>query len=274
LNLAVALALGCFLGIGLAFLQETLDDSLRKPGDLEVGPAKGLPVLATIPRFRGADAASIASLPPTAPACEAYRALRHALEVASRERPLKRLLVTSAWAGEGKTTTVANLGVTLSRDRKRVLLVDADLRQPGLDLFFHGQPAPLGLSDLLAGVAELDEVIRQTDIETLHLLPAGRPPLDPAQLIESSRLREVIETLSARFDVVLIDSPPALLVNDALILAGAADGVIALFESGGVSREDALALCERLRRGSGAPLVGAVLTKFDPPRGPGAHGYY
>ena len=263
LNLAIALCLGALVGVGLAFLQEGLDDSVQKPRDLEVGPTKGLPVLATIPRFRGADAASIASLPPTAPACEAYRALRHALEFASPERPLKRLLFTSAWAGEGKTTTVANLGVTLSRDRKRVLLVDADLRQPGLDLFFQGQAAPLGLSDLLAGVAELDEVIRQTDIEGLHLLPAGRPPLDPAQLIESSRLREVIETLSARFDVVLIDSPPALLVNDALILAGTVDGVIALFESGGVSREDALALCERLRRGK-VPLVGAVLTKFAP----------
>ena len=153
-----------------------------------------------------------------------------------------------------------------------MLLLDADLRQPGLDLFF-GHPAQLGLSDVLAGVAEVDEVIRQTDIEGLHLLPAGRPPLDPAQLIESSRLREVIETLSARFDVVLIDSPPALLVNDALILGGTVDGVIALFESGGVSREDALALCERLRRAR-APLVGAVLTKFASHAGSAPRGYY
>ena len=230
-------------------------------------------MLATIPRFRGADAASIASLPPAAPPCEAYRALRNALEFASPERPLKRLLFTSAWAGEGKTTTVANLGVTLARDHKRVLLVDADLRQPGLDLFFHGQPAQLGLGDVLAGVAELDEVLRQTDIEGLHLLPGGRPPVDPAELIESSRFREVIETVSARFDVVLIDSPPALLVNDALILGGTVDGVVALFQSGGVSREDALALCERLRRAR-VPLVGAVLTKFAPQRGSAPHGYY
>jgi capsular exopolysaccharide synthesis family protein len=231
-------------------------------------------VLATIPRLRGADAASIASLPPTAPACEAYRALRHALEFASPERPLKRLLFTSAWAGEGKTTTVANFGVTLSRDRKRVLLVDADLRQPGLDVFFYGQPAQLGLSDLLTGVAELDEVIRQTDIEGLQLLPAGRPPLDPARLIESSRLREVIESLAARFDVVLIDSPPALLVNDALILGAHVDGVISLFESGGVSREDALALYERLQRAR-VPVVGAVFTKFDAARkGAAARRYY
>jgi succinoglycan biosynthesis transport protein ExoP len=272
LNLAIAVCLGALVGIGLAFLQEGLDNSVQKPGDLEVGPTKGLAVLATIPRFRGADPASIASLPPTAPACEAYRALRHALEFASPERPLKRLLFTSAWAGEGKTTTVANLGITLSRDHKRVLLLDADLRQPGLDLFF-GHPAQLGLSDVLAGVAGVDEVIRLTDVEGLQLLPAGRPPVDPAQLIESGRLREVIEILAARFDVVLIDSPPALLVNDALILAGTVDGVIALFESGGVSREDALTLCERLRRARAA-VVGAVLTKLAPPPASAPRGYY
>jgi capsular exopolysaccharide synthesis family protein len=274
LNLAISMCLGTLVGVGLALLQESLDDSVQKPRDLEVGSTKGLPVLATIPRFRGADAASITSLPPTAEACEAYRGLRHALEFASPDRPLKRLLFTSAWAGEGKTTTVANLGVTLARDRRRVLLVDADLRQPGLDLFFDGQPAPLGLSDLLAGVAQLEEVIRQTDIEGLHLLPAGRPPLDPAQLIESSRFHEMIETLSTRFDVVLIDSPPALLVHDALVLGAHVDGVITLFESGGVSREDALALYERLQRAR-VRVIGAVFTKFDAGRtSSAAHRYY
>jgi polysaccharide biosynthesis transport protein len=273
LNLAIAVCLGALVGVGLALLQEGLDDSVQKPRDLEEGSVKALPVLATIPRFRGAVPVSIASLPPTMAICEAYRAFRHALEFASPERPLKRLLFTSAWAGEGKTTTVANFGITLSRDRKRVLLVDADLRQPGLDLFFHGRPAQLGLSDVLAGVAGLDEVIQETEVDGLHVLPAGRPPVDPARLIESSGLREIIATLSARFDVVLIDSPPALLVNDALVLGGYVDGVIALFERGGVSREDALALYERLKRAR-APMIGAVFTKFDAGRGAAARRYY
>jgi capsular exopolysaccharide synthesis family protein len=192
---------------------------------------------------------------------EAYRVLRTNLHYANPDAPLRSLLVTSAGEGEGKSTTVANLGVCFAQADRAVLLVDADLRRPTLASLF-GLPTTPGLSSYLGGDALLDAVVQKTPVPNLSLIGSGPAPPNPAELVGSRRMREMIAMLAERFDLLLLDSPPVLAVSDAGALAAAVDGVLLVVGSGSVPRL-ALRRAKEAILGVQGRVVGTVLNRFD-----------
>ncbi len=257
---------GVMLGVGLAFLRERLDDRFRGRPDVE--RALGSPVLATVPRFstsRNEPAAQLPSITdPKGAASEAYRNLRTGVQFISAQRELRTILVTSPSAHEGKTSTTANLGITLSQTGKRVVLVSCDLRRPQLEKTF-GAESDVGLSSWLLGEIEdpATIVLEHPQLPNLSLVPAGPVPSNPAEVLTSPRLGDLVDHLEAMFDVILFDSPPALPVADAVILASYVDAVILVLDAGKTSRSAAVHAKEQLER-VGAQIIGCVLNAFDP----------
>ena len=193
---------------------------------------------------------------PRSAAAEAYRTLRANLQFSSVDRALRLVLFTSPGAGEGKTTVLANLGVAVAESEKRVVLVDCDLRRPGLHTMF-GLPLSPGLSNaLLEEHAELP--MRATAVPGLSVLTAGDPPPNPGEFIASVRLSRLLERLRGEADLTLIDSPPAAVVSDAALLAAAVDGVV-LVVSVGQTRRDAAQEAKQRLETAGGRLLGAVL---------------
>jgi len=205
---------------------------------------------------RNGHASPVVVRSPRSAAAEAYRALRTNLQFSSLDRELKTILVTSAGDGDGKTTVAANLGVAMAESGKRVLLVDCDLRRPGLHEVF-GLPVVPGLSNALLG--ESGELpVSTTTVAGLSVLTAGDRPPNPAELVASARLTRLLARVREEYDYVIIDSPPAGLVADAAVLASAADGVIMVVSAGRTKRDAARRAKEQLER-VGARLLGVVL---------------
>lgn len=198
---------------------------------------------------------------------EAYRVLRANLHYADPDNPLRRVLVTSAGAGEGKSTTTANLGVSLAQAERSVLLVDSDMRRPTLHTFFQLANTP-GLSSYLAGDSMLEAVIQKTSVPNLSVVACGPIPPNPAELLASRRMRDFLDASAERFDVLVLDSPPVLAVSDACVLAPLVNGVLLVVGSGGVARP-ALRRAKEQLDAVHARLLGAVLNRFDA----GAQGY-
>ncbi len=265
-NGLLGLFAGALLGVGVAFIRERLDDRFRGRPDVE--RVLEAPVLATVPRFAQGRKSDASPLPvvsePKGPASEAYRNLRTGFQFLATQRGYKTLLVTSPSAHEGKTSTVANLGVALSQAGRRIVLVSADLRRPSLERTF-GAESDLGLSTWLLG--EEDDlrklVLEHPDIPNLSLMTAGRVPSNPAELLTSPRLRELVERLTQYFDLVLFDSPPILPVADSVILASHLDSVILIFDAASTGRSAALHAKEQIER-VGGNIIGCVLNAFDP----------
>lgn len=263
-NGALGAIAGLAAGIALAFVQERLDDRFKGRPDLE--RALQAPVLATVPRFpsRKGSRELPTTLDPTGAASEAYRTLRTALQFICSQREIKSVLVSSPSAHEGKTSTVANLGVALSRTGQRVALVSADLRRPQLEQHFDVKAAA-GLTTWLLG--EEDDlsklVLQHPEIPGLSLLPAGKIPSNPAELLTSPRLRELISALERSVDLVLLDSPPVLPVADAAIIASLVGATILIVDAGHTKKSAAVHAKEQIERVGGV-LIGAVLNGFDP----------
>ncbi len=192
---------------------------------------------------------------------ESYRVLRTNLHYAKPDSPIRRLLVTSAGEGEGKSTTVANLGVCFAQADRAVLLIDADLRRPTINTFFR-QPASPGLSSYLAGDSLLDAVIQKTAVPNLSTIASGPTPPNPAELVGSRRMRDLLDAVGERFDIVLLDSPPILAVSDAGALVPTADGVLLVVGSGSAARVALRRAREAVQAVQGR-IVGAVLNRFD-----------
>ncbi|GMK49108.1 MULTISPECIES: CpsD/CapB family tyrosine-protein kinase [Paenibacillus] len=167
----------------------------------------------------------VAEANPTSPISEAYRTLRTNLQYAETDRPLQLLMVTSAGPEEGKSTTIMNLAVTYAQMERRTILVDADLRKPTSHYNF-GLSNRTGLSHVLSGQADLSEVIKETRIKGLDVLPSGPVPPNPSELLGSSRMEELLGKLREQYDMVLIDTPPVLAVADAQVVANKCDGVL------------------------------------------------
>jgi capsular exopolysaccharide synthesis family protein len=198
---------------------------------------------------------------------EAYRVLRNNLHYATPDVPLRRVLVTSAGPGEGKSTTAANLAVAMAQSERSVLLVEADLRRPSVHTIFR-QPANPGLSSYLVGDSLLAAVLLKSAVPNLSVVVSGPIPPNPAELLASRRMREFLDTVSERFDLVILDSPPVLATSEASALAPQVDGVLVVVDS---SRTPEMALRrtrERLEAVHGR-ILGAVLNRFDAT----AHGY-
>ncbi len=258
-NILLAILVGLVGGIGLALFREYLDNTVKSPDDVEA--LSGLPSLAVVPSLPGLNghrsrlsrrthegAPQVASgsrvellshLKPKSQISEAFRALRTSLLLSQPDHPPQVILVTSALPREGKTTVAVNLAVTLAQLGDRTLLVDSDLRKPGIRRAMNltvGKEA--GLSSYLAGVSNLDEVIiPHPTINNFMLLTTGPVPPSPADLISSHRMREAIEEFRHRFKFIVIDSPPIMAATDAVILSSLADGVLLVVRSGETPKE-------------------------------------
>jgi protein-tyrosine kinase len=214
----------------------------------------------------------IAHLDPKSPAAEAYRSLRTSLAFTGVDGGLKVMVVTSPGPGDGKTTTACNLAISLAQSGKRVLLMDADLRKPSIAHNFN-LANTVGLTHLLTGEENMDSTLRQpTGMENLFVLTNGRIPPNPAELLGSRKMLVLIATLKERFDMVVIDAPPAAHLTDATILGSISDGAL-LVISAGESHIESTRLAKKKLETAQVHILGTVFTKM-PVKGHGSYYYY
>jgi capsular exopolysaccharide synthesis family protein len=274
-NTQVALVLGLAIGAGLALLLGYLDDSVKTPDD--VSQLLGLPFLGMVPDVsRDADkpgpALPVCARDPQSAVAEAYRVVRTALLFAGPASGGRAFVVSSANPGEGKTTTLANLAVSLAQNGAKVLAVDADLRRPTLIGHFGLEPGP-GLAEVLGGEAAVDTALRATEVPNLKVMGSGKVPENPAELVGSDAFRSFLEAQRRAFDWVLIDAPPVLAMADAPVLSSLADGVVMVVWSEHCSRPALKRALEQVRVVE-ARLAGVVLNKVDLRRNAYYYGHY
>jgi capsular exopolysaccharide synthesis family protein len=269
LDLTLGLLVGLLAGTLAAGLREALDTAVRRPQQLR---DMGLAVLGAIP-FDAAAASRplIADESPHSPRSEAFRQLRTNLQFLDVERPQRSVVITSALANEGKSTTAINLAVTLVRGGKRVALVEGDLRRPRVTRYLGLADESPGTSDVLIGRTELNDALLEYHDEGLLVLPSGAVPPNPSELLGSSAMRSLVEELQARCDLVLIDAPPLLPVTDAALLSAISDGVILVVRAGKTSHEHVSRAVHALGAVD-AHVLGTVLTMVKT-RGPDASAY-
>ncbi len=252
LNMLMGTALGVLLAIGFVLLLDRLDR--RLPSVQYATEWLDLPLLGTIPPLRDSTGSSVLKEPS---AIEAFRNLRTTIRLASLERPLRILMVTSPANGEGKAFVSRHLAVSMAQSGQKVILLDADLRQP-VHHRFDGVPPSPGLTELLRGEEELAACIRPTLVDNLWLLPAGAVSPNSTELLESTRMRELLTQLRDRYDLVLMDAPPVEPFADARVLALHSDAVVLVVQPGVTSRDLALSAVESLRALPGTRLLGIV----------------
>ena len=211
----------------------------------------------------------IALRDPRSPAAEAYRTLRTNIQFSSLDKPLHTLLATSTAPDEGKSTTLANLAITMAQAEQRVVLVDCDLRRPSLHTFFD-LPNDLGLTTMILAQEDAPPPLQPTSVPGLSLLASGPLPPRPADILGSRRMEAVIARLRAEADIVLFDTPPVVAVTDAAVLATKVDGVLLVFQAGQTSRERARQARQILEKVK-ANIVGVVLNNAQIEQG---YGYY
>ncbi len=273
-NTILAAIVGAMLAIGVAYLVEYLDDTVKTPDDLRVAD---LNVVAAVQEMhlnsKGPGREPFVLKEPKSLVAEAYRTLRTNLQFSSLDRPLRSLVVTSAVATEGKTTTAANLAVVLAQAGKRVVLVDADLRRPSAHKLF-GLSNRDGLTTaLVQDPGQLDGYLQDTPVENLRVLTSGPVPPNPQELLGSQRMEELLRQLEQASDIVLVDTPPSLVVADANVLAARTDGVL-LVVNAGTTRRAAIQQAVASLRQIGAHVVGAVLNRVNVRGGRGYYYYY
>jgi len=200
---------------------------------------------------------------PLSPASEAYRTLRMNLQFAALDRPLRSLLITSPGPGEGKSTTLANLAVTMAQVEQRVIMVDCDLRRPSLHQLL-GLQNEAGLTTMMVDEQAMETPpLQQTAVENLRFLASGPPPPRPSDLMGSQRMTKIIERLLTEGDILLFDAPPVMAVTDAVILATKVDGVLLVVSANETKREYAQRSVERLTKVN-ASILGIVLNNVSP----------
>jgi tyrosine-protein kinase Etk/Wzc len=258
-NLLLGLFLGGMVGLGAAFLRNSLDDTIK---DVDTARREsGLTLLSQIPHIgglkdKGVQNALIARNEPKAPASEAFRNLRTAIHYSAVTSQKQVLLVTSAFQSEGKSTIAANLSITMAQTGARVLLLDCDLRRPSLHESFGHSKGP-GLSEILVGDAEFEKTVHNTGIPGLDFVSAGATPPNPSELLGSPRMGALLGTLKERYTYILLDAPPVLAVTDAPLLAASVHMVIVVMEAGRVPVKAAQRVRELLA-GIGKPAAGLV----------------
>ncbi|MEW6101883.1 MAG: polysaccharide biosynthesis tyrosine autokinase [Candidatus Omnitrophota bacterium] len=264
LNLLIGTVFGLFGGIGLAFLLDYLDDTIRNIDAIE--HLTGWPVLGSVPdldaenKLAEFDKDIFVSLNPLDPLSEAYRALRTHIFLSSKEGGnLKSLLITSPTAGEGKTISLCNLAITIAQSNKSVLIIDADMRKPRLHEVFRREN-DLGLSSFLAGKAPFDSLVQKTGIENLSLVSSGPIPTNPAELLVSPRLKDFVNAANSKFDVVMFDTPPIAVISDALLIAQNVEGLVMVVEKDKASRRQ-LTRISKILQSAKVTIIGIFLNK-------------
>ena len=285
-----SLAIALVLAFGLAFLLELLDSTVKNPEDVE--KTVGATFLGVIPTIDPDESKSDRAPPPPALAAiiergskdlyvlsypkssvaECCRAIRTNLLFMTPDNPAKTLLITSAARGEGKTTTVVNLSITLALSGLRVLIVDTDMRLPRVHKAFGLPSGPDGISKAIVGDAEVLDMVRETGVPNLYVLPCGAIPPNPAELLHAARFKAIVAKLAEEFDRVIFDSPPVGAVTDASILARHTQGTVLVAE-GGRTTKDALRRARGFLTGSGVNVLGCILNDLDM-SSPTSYGYY
>ena len=266
-NLIMGLLLGTILGVLLALLFEYLDDTVKSPEEIE--KLLGLSVLGVIPKLKSPLSPASAFEDPRSGFSEAYRSVRTALQFATDRGVPKSLLITSATPGEGKSTTALTLAKNFAQLGKRVLLIDADLRNPSLHRQL-GLENSSGLSNFLAGAIKATDVLQPTVFPHLVFMASGPLPPNPAELLVGRKLISLLTVAMEKFDQVIVDGPPVMGLADAAILGNICGGTVLVVEAGETRVAVARNSLKRLLAAR-ARIAGAILTKFA--AGRGAHGY-
>ena len=279
--LFLAAVVGLFLGIGLAFLFEYLDNTVKSPEEVE--RLIRLPSFGMVPEVsyeRKKRMEKGASYPvelvthghPKSILSEAYRNIRTSILLSFSEKPPKKIVVTSPNPGEGKTTTAINTAIALSQTGAQVLIIDGDMRHPRIHKIFIEENGA-GLSSFLSGNASLDSIIKKTEVPNLYYIPSGPIPPNPSELIGSNLFKVMMESLGKRFDHIVLDSPPALGFADSIILSTSVDGVI-LVVLGGKTPREALQRTKEVLHQVNAKILGVVINRIDIHRSDYGYSYY
>ena len=279
LNLLLAAVVGLFLGVGLAFFFEYLDNTIKTPEDLEQWIR--LPSFGMVPEISNGSRRRLekgASYPvelityghPKSMLSEAYRSIRTSILLSSPEKPPKKITVTSPNPAEGKTTTVINTAIALSQTGAQVLIIDADMRKPKVHKIFNHENG-MGLSNFLSGHGDLESIVKKSEVPNLFYIPSGPVPPNPSELLGSNLFKIMLETLEARFDHILLDSPPLLGFTDSIILSTSVNGVILTVLGGKTPRETLQRAKEALQQ-THTKILGVVINRVDIRRSD--YGYY
>jgi capsular exopolysaccharide synthesis family protein len=275
-NIGVSGLVGLLLGVLLSLFIEYLDNTVKSTEDVD--RLLGLPSLGVVPALESLEKKSRLALPRLngskqqahpilivddhhrSSFAEAFRSLRTSVLLSNAERPPRTILFTSSSPGEGKTTTAVNMALSLAQTGARVIVVDGDLRKPGLHKMFGMKNQP-GLSTYLTRAIDLPTVVDHNRFENLSVIPSGPIPPNPSELLSSSKMREAVKLLSQQYDFVVIDSPP-ISTPDALILSTLVDGVIMVIRCGQTPRD----LVHRAKQSLddvNAKIFGVVLNRVD-----------
>ncbi len=272
-NTALGLAVGLLLGLGLAFLYEYLDDTVKSTEELE--RLYGAPVVGTIPieKFDKGERRRLTIVDtPGSPAAESYRVLRNSLDFLNFEQNMKTLLVTSAAPAEGKSTVAANLAASLAQAGNKTVLVSCDFRRPTTEQFFNVNNM-IGLSDVLTGAHSMKAALQRPGDEQLLIMTSGKMPPNPSELLGSTKMKELIESLEEWADWVIIDTPPLLAVADPAAVARWTDGVLMVTQAGKSTRDAAKKAVEMLEK-VGAKVAGVVVWGIEEGKGGTGYGFY
>jgi polysaccharide biosynthesis transport protein len=268
LNIALAGLFGVLLSAGLVVVRAQLFDAVRVPDDV-IHRLK-LPLLGTVPDVENV---IIELANPKSATSEATSSIRTNLLLSSDHGAPRTLMVTSAQAGEGKSSTAHAIAWSFARLDKRVLIIDLDLRRPNAHKLFDMENRA-GISSVLAGQVEAQSVIRKTSIDKVDLITVGDHPPDPTDLISAPSLTKVLDQLAADYDLIIVDAPPVLGLADAVVLASRVEAVVFVVEAGRNTVRGIFTATDRLRQGN-SHIVGAVLTKFNAAQfGYGSSAYY
>lgn len=285
LNLLLGALLGLLGGVGLVLARNAFDNRVRRPDDVR---KLGLPVLTVVPdmrpmlqkEFEGRERITVdgqtyatslvAILNPISPVAESYRRLRTNLQFSDPDHPAQVIVFTSPGPGEGKSVTAMNLAAAIAQGGRTVIYVDADLRRPVGHKMMSVAREP-GLTDALFGGQGDDFDAYATAVDDLYLMPAGAKVANPAEVLGSQRMKELVAALRRRFDYVVIDTPPVLAVSDSVVVATIADAAV-LVCSAGETTLPVLGRSVEALRDVGAPLAGVVLNRFNERRD-GGYGY-
>jgi capsular exopolysaccharide synthesis family protein len=260
-NIALAGLVGLVIGAGLAILRVRMDRSVKDPDEIEA--LTGAPAIGTILRDEALEKQHVILRSDTSRTAEDYRQLRTNLQFLNIDRPPKVIMVSSAVPSEGKTTVVVNLALALADSGSRVTIVEADLRRPKVTRYL-GMVGGVGLTNILAGTAELDEVVQPYGGGQLSVIAAGPTPPNPGELLSSRHMAALIEKLRGNNDFVLVDAPPLLPVADSTGLAVLMDGVLLSVRYGSTTKDQLRQAAMTLDRVGGKTL--GVILNIVPPR--------
>jgi len=261
LNIALAMVIGLIGGVGMAFLLDALDNTLKSPEDIE--QHLQLPFLGFIPSVQRKDAKKVADIDtiahvaPKSTVSEAYRAVRTAIMFSTPGEPAKVLTVTSSNPREGKTTSAINIAIAMANAGDKVLIIDADMRKPRIHKTFSVDNTT-GLSNLIVGNTDIENVIHKTEVPNLSVISSGPIPPNPSELLHPKNMVEILNTLKDNYDRIVFDSPPISAVTDSVILGALSDGVIMVIHCGKTPREACLFAKQKITDARGR-ILGVIL---------------